>query len=188
MAQKLSVSELVEQLDGLVEAAGAAGRLPLLVGLAGGPGSGKTTAATALHKALAATHGPAHAAALPMDGFHLSRAQLDAMADAATAHKCVCPPCGRPPPLAPPPATTPHPPPAAAAAHTGHSTSPSLWQAAWRAVHVRPGRSLCLPQRAAGRERRAGVDEGRTIILHGHSLSLQLYMDFPYTREWGGSY
>jgi pantothenate kinase len=53
----------------------------LLFGLAGCPGSGKSTLASALVQRL----GPV-AALLPMDGFHLSRAQLDALPNAAEAH------------------------------------------------------------------------------------------------------
>ena len=63
-----------------------------VVGLAGCPGSGKTTTAAAVVarcNALArdAGLGPDFAALLPMDGFHLYRSQLDAMADPAEAHR-----------------------------------------------------------------------------------------------------
>jgi len=80
-------------------AAAAAGSLPggpFLVAVAGVPGSGKTTLAAAVARrlnALAAsgpppTHGVAmgRAFVMPMDGYHLTRAQLDAMPDPATAH------------------------------------------------------------------------------------------------------
>ncbi len=47
-----------------------------LLGIAGSPGSGKTTLATALVAELNARN-PGAAAALPMDGFHLANATLD---------------------------------------------------------------------------------------------------------------
>ena len=63
-----------------------------VVGLAGCPGSGKTTTAAAVVarcNALAQKAGlaPDFAALLPMDGFHLYRRQLDAMPDPAEAHR-----------------------------------------------------------------------------------------------------
>ena len=63
-----------------------------LVGLAGSPGSGKTTTASAVVarvNALASAAGATHpfAALLPMDGFHLYRRQLDALPDPAEAHR-----------------------------------------------------------------------------------------------------
>jgi hypothetical protein len=63
-----------------------------VVGLAGCPGSGKTTTAAAVVarcNALAAAQGLGSdwAALLPMDGFHLYRRQLDAMPDPAEAHR-----------------------------------------------------------------------------------------------------
>jgi pantothenate kinase len=63
-----------------------------VVGLAGSPGSGKTTTASEVVSrvnalASAAGVGDAFAALLPMDGFHLTRAQLDAMPDPKEAHR-----------------------------------------------------------------------------------------------------
>ncbi|KAI5860282.1 phosphoribulokinase/uridine kinase [Durotheca rogersii] len=73
----------------------------LLIAIAGIPGSGKTTLSKAVTAALNARHaaqnpGPAGSAAaaaaapiavfVPMDGFHLTRAQLSAMPDPARAH------------------------------------------------------------------------------------------------------
>ena len=54
---------------------------PLLVGIAGAPGAGKTTLAEDLVAALARRLGPSPGAAahLPMDGFHLADVQLDAL-------------------------------------------------------------------------------------------------------------
>ncbi|KAJ3082417.1 hypothetical protein HDU99_002756, partial [Rhizoclosmatium hyalinum] len=51
-----------------------AGATRVVVGIAGIPGSGKTTLATALKNQLGEA-----AVLLPMDGFHLTRAQLDAL-------------------------------------------------------------------------------------------------------------
>lgn len=50
----------------------------LAIGLAGGPGSGKSTLATDLVTTLNATH-PGNAALVPMDGFHIKHAKLEAM-------------------------------------------------------------------------------------------------------------
>jgi len=59
----------------------------LLFGLAGCPGSGKSTLAAAVVAELNERSGlPDFAALLPMDGFHLSREQLDALPDPKTAH------------------------------------------------------------------------------------------------------
>ena len=55
---------------------------PLLVGIAGAPGAGKTTLAEDLVEALHARLGPRPGGAvahLPMDGFHLADVQLDAL-------------------------------------------------------------------------------------------------------------
>ena len=58
----------------------------VVVVLAGPPGSGKTTIAAKLVARLNATSTAPFAAVLPMDGFHLSRATLDAMPNSAEAH------------------------------------------------------------------------------------------------------
>ena len=66
-----------------------------LIAVSGIPGSGKTTLATMVSSRLNEKHaiqspgthnGSPLAAFVPMDGYHLSRAQLDAMPDPATAH------------------------------------------------------------------------------------------------------
>ena len=63
-----------------------------MVGIAGIPGSGKTTFSQIITKRLNARSeasgpsSPPPAAFLPMDGFHLSRAQLDGMPDPANSH------------------------------------------------------------------------------------------------------
>ncbi|KAI0596352.1 P-loop containing nucleoside triphosphate hydrolase protein [Biscogniauxia sp. FL1348] len=63
-----------------------------LIAIAGIPGSGKTTLSRILTKAINARHAAAHpgappvAVVVPMDGFHLTRAQLSAMPDPAQAH------------------------------------------------------------------------------------------------------
>ncbi|KAF2431943.1 P-loop containing nucleoside triphosphate hydrolase protein [Tothia fuscella] len=68
----------------------------LLIAVSGIPGSGKTTLASTIIKRLneryhkespaVACSGNDIAAFIPMDGYHLSRAQLDAMPDPALAH------------------------------------------------------------------------------------------------------
>jgi len=60
---------------------GGAGRRPVLVGLAGAPGSGKSTAAAAVCQRLDG------AVVLPMDGFHLWRSELEAMPDPKEAFR-----------------------------------------------------------------------------------------------------
>jgi pantothenate kinase len=58
----------------------------VVVVLAGPPGSGKTTIAAKVVARLNATSTAPFAAVLTMDGFHLSRAALDAMPNNAEAH------------------------------------------------------------------------------------------------------
>ncbi|KFZ17681.1 hypothetical protein V502_04462 [Pseudogymnoascus sp. VKM F-4520 (FW-2644)] len=64
-----------------------------LVAISGIPGSGKTTLALAITARLNASHAASHpsspllAVYVPMDGFHLTRAQLSAMPNAAEAHE-----------------------------------------------------------------------------------------------------
>lgn len=58
----------------------------VLVALAGGPGSGKTHCADLL-RSLLADQLKVRVQVLSMDGFHLTRAQLDAMSDPALAHR-----------------------------------------------------------------------------------------------------
>ncbi|NBM19693.1 nucleoside/nucleotide kinase family protein [Streptomyces sp. GC420] len=48
-----------------------------VLGIAGPPGTGKSTLARALVARLQRAHGPGSAAYLPLDGFHLSNAQLE---------------------------------------------------------------------------------------------------------------
>lgn len=60
-----------------------AGR-PLWIGIAGFPGSGKTSMARAVQDLLIADGVPT--VTLPMDGFHFYRRELDAFADPAEAH------------------------------------------------------------------------------------------------------
>ncbi|KEY72079.1 hypothetical protein S7711_00096 [Stachybotrys chartarum IBT 7711] len=64
----------------------------LLIGIAGIPGSGKTTLSHIVtqrlndHAAALDPSSPAPATFLPMDGYHLTRAALSALPDPATAH------------------------------------------------------------------------------------------------------
>ncbi|KAK0651568.1 P-loop containing nucleoside triphosphate hydrolase protein [Cercophora newfieldiana] len=64
----------------------------LLIAISGIPGSGKTTLSEILTNALNTRHATLHpsspplAAFVPMDGYHLTRAQLDALPDPVTAH------------------------------------------------------------------------------------------------------
>ena len=57
-----------------------------LVGVAGCPGSGKSTTVAAVVARVNEVVGAEVAIALPMDGFHLSRSQLDGLPNAAEAH------------------------------------------------------------------------------------------------------
>lgn len=63
-----------------VSADAATGRPRILIGIAGSPGSGKSTVAAALLDRLSAASGaPRAAALLPMDGFHFPQARLVAL-------------------------------------------------------------------------------------------------------------
>ncbi|KAI0509361.1 P-loop containing nucleoside triphosphate hydrolase protein [Xylaria bambusicola] len=63
-----------------------------MIAIGGIPGSGKTTLSQIVTQALNTRHASQHpgaepiAAFVPMDGYHLTRAQLSAMPDPATAH------------------------------------------------------------------------------------------------------
>ncbi len=72
----MSHSSVDALVDELVRDCGSSGRR-MLIGIAGVPGSGKTTVVAAAAARLCA-HG-VEAVALSMDGFHFTRAQLDAM-------------------------------------------------------------------------------------------------------------
>ncbi|XDG03901.1 hypothetical protein ABKA04_003516 [Annulohypoxylon sp. FPYF3050] len=84
------VSRLVDKAWGKFQQLGESQRL--LIAVAGIPGSGKTTLSQIVTAALNARHlaknpdVPAPAAFVPMDGFHLTRAQLSAMPDPERAH------------------------------------------------------------------------------------------------------
>lgn len=88
------VQRLVDKTWGLYQQLPEGRRL--MIGIAGIPGSGKTTLAGTVAQRLsqriqqeggAASHdGDAVALAVPMDGFHLTRAALSAMPDPETAH------------------------------------------------------------------------------------------------------
>ncbi|KAJ4378233.1 hypothetical protein N0V86_005933 [Didymella sp. IMI 355093] len=89
-----------EQVDRLVEKTwekfqGVSGSRRFMVAVSGIPGSGKTTLAAKVSNGLnkkqaqsspATYNGNPVAAFIPMDGYHLSRAQLDAMPDPQSAH------------------------------------------------------------------------------------------------------
>jgi pantothenate kinase len=65
--------ELIDGVAALVEQADRR----VVLGLAGAPAAGKSTLATTLVRAVNDRHGPDGAAYLPLDGFHLSNAQLE---------------------------------------------------------------------------------------------------------------
>lgn len=59
----------------------------LVIGIAGCPGSGKTTLARDLRDCINECAGKHVSEVVPMDGFHLSRSQLDKMLNPARAHR-----------------------------------------------------------------------------------------------------
>ncbi|QCR42195.1 nucleoside/nucleotide kinase family protein [Curtobacterium sp. SGAir0471] len=71
---ELSVDDAVERALAL---AGRPGRTVL--GIAGAPGAGKSTLARRIVAAVDAAHGAGTAVQVPMDGFHLANAALDAL-------------------------------------------------------------------------------------------------------------
>eukprot|EP01079_Euglenida_sp_SAG-EU17-18_P002165 gene2165-3082_t len=83
---QLTVEKLCDRLDKICASAASAGRPVCVVGIAGGPGSGKSTIVASCLKEMLRRHGSGFAAPLPMDGFHLPRTALDAMDNAAEAH------------------------------------------------------------------------------------------------------
>ena len=87
-----SLSQVCSVLEALVEkqtsgfASGCGSPPPVIVGISGVPGSGKTTVVAQLTSMLQGLHGDCWVAALPMDGFHLPRSALDKMSDPGRAH------------------------------------------------------------------------------------------------------
>ncbi|MGK5629543.1 nucleoside/nucleotide kinase family protein [Streptomyces sp. URMC 123] len=73
----MGIAELARDAWALVERAEGAGQRRAILGLAGPPGAGKSTLAAALVSRIEAEHGAGSAGYLPLDGFHLSNAQLD---------------------------------------------------------------------------------------------------------------
>lgn len=77
LTPEAAIAYLAKEAHGLVEN-GDGRRLAL--GIAGGPGVGKSTIAGALVEALNQTQ-PGLAALVPMDGFHIKHARLEAMGE-----------------------------------------------------------------------------------------------------------
>jgi len=71
---ELSVDAAVERAVALAAVPGRA-----VLGIAGAPGAGKSTLARRIVVAVDAAHGPGTAVQVPMDGFHLANAALDAL-------------------------------------------------------------------------------------------------------------
>ncbi|MGW4897765.1 nucleoside/nucleotide kinase family protein [Kitasatospora sp. NPDC004240] len=70
-----TLTELTAEALGLIRGRGGDART--ILGLAGPPGAGKSTLARYLVEEVERIEGPGSAAHLPLDGFHLSAAQLD---------------------------------------------------------------------------------------------------------------
>lgn len=86
-----TLDALATKIEDAVQSAraGEEGNKPLIIGIAGIPGAGKSTLVTALAEVMrgrdkAEATGPV--AVMPMDGFHLPRSALDQMSDPETAH------------------------------------------------------------------------------------------------------
>ncbi|KAF8422093.1 P-loop containing nucleoside triphosphate hydrolase protein [Tirmania nivea] len=77
------ISELVKAAQDLLS--GSANDR-VLIAIAGIPGSGKTTLAQKVVEGINTAQGAEIAAMVPMDGYHLTRAQLDLLPDPLTAH------------------------------------------------------------------------------------------------------
>ncbi|MFJ3030362.1 nucleoside/nucleotide kinase family protein [Curtobacterium sp. NPDC087080] len=71
---ELSVDAAVERAVALAAGPGRA-----VLGIAGAPGAGKSALARRIVAAVVAAHGPGTAVQVPMDGFHLANAALDAL-------------------------------------------------------------------------------------------------------------
>lgn len=71
---ELSVDAAVERAVALADSDGRS-----VLGIAGAPGAGKSTLARRVVAAVDAAHGPGTAVQVPMDGFHLANAALDAL-------------------------------------------------------------------------------------------------------------
>ncbi len=71
----IGAEDLLGRIEALVPPRGRA-----LLGITGAPGAGKSTLTARLLAGLRDRHGPAWAAHVPMDGFHLADAQLDRLA------------------------------------------------------------------------------------------------------------
>ena len=91
--QKSAIVFQLNELDAMIDhlvAIYAANKLAprrTLVALAGVPGSGKTTIASVLAAGVNNRVGREVCSIVGMDGFHLTRKQLDAMPNPETAHK-----------------------------------------------------------------------------------------------------
>ncbi len=73
--EQRSAARLADELRTALRTARSGGRV--MLGLTGPPGAGKSTLARYLVDAVEQAEGPGSAAYVPLDGFHLSNAQLD---------------------------------------------------------------------------------------------------------------
>jgi pantothenate kinase len=70
-AVEVGIGPLLEAVDGAPDR--------FLLGITGPPGAGKSTIAAAVERAANGQRGPSFAVVAPMDGFHLSNEELDAL-------------------------------------------------------------------------------------------------------------